>query len=135
LDYLPGDRSGEYRAEMEAAEEGVYSFAVEARAGGELLGRSELKLEYAAGSAELRDAAPDEKLLETISKATGGKYIEAGEFSSKALAEIASLFSAEPIRKLIERKVDPILRNVYLFLALTSLLAFEWLIRRRRGLV
>jgi uncharacterized membrane protein len=134
LDYLPGSRPGEYLAEADTNEDGVYSFKVEARARGVLLGAGELKIEYSAALAELQDVAPDEKFLRSISESTGGKYIEAEEFSSLA-AEIPSIFRREPELKLIERRVDPLFKAWYVFALITLLLSLEWFMRRRRGLV
>lgn len=133
-EYLPGSRPGEYASEVDATEDGVYSFTVEAHARGKLLGRGELKVEYTSAKAELQDAAPDEGLMRSISEASGGKYIRAEEFSSLA-PKIPALFSREPKRKLIDQKVEPLLRNLYMFALITSLLSVEWFMRRRRGLV
>lgn len=82
-----------------------------------------------AGGEELADPRADPERLTQLAVATGGSFTSAADAGD---APALSSFDATRTRRLGAREVAPF-ASLWAFLAVVSLLAFEWWIRRRAG--
>jgi uncharacterized membrane protein len=121
-------RDGIYRAQLAPEHAGLYEMTVEARAGDEL---TSTKTHLPVGlvvpdhyGAEMR-----ETFLERIAANTGGRF-----FTAEDAASLADEIPLSKSGASIEERL-PLWDMPVLFLLLITLISFEWLYRRWRGLV
>ncbi len=84
-----------------------------------------------AGALERLDAAPDHERLKRIAESTGGKLVSPGDNISEVIEE--RLRTAE--RYFIEERQFPVWATPFVMIIVIGLLASEWFLRRRWGLV
>jgi hypothetical protein len=104
---------------------GMYRVRVETRAG------SVEETVVVSGFMEGLDAAPDHEALRATSASTGGKLISQKE---DAAAEVAA-YMGKAQKRFIEERQVPLWGTPYLLALIIALLALEWYLRRRWGLV
>ena len=118
---------GTARFELALAEPGAYT--VRARMeddAGEILEDTEVFL-VVRRSRELRDIEPRAELLEALSDASGGRYLE-----NPARAD-ALRFTEPRVEEVDRREVIDLWSSPWFFALLGGLLAIEWSLRRRWG--
>ncbi|MBI2371084.1 MAG: hypothetical protein HYV08_12765 [Deltaproteobacteria bacterium] len=132
---VPTGGRGEFRVALTPEEEGAYVLTADARDAGKALGGSRrLVAAQPATGAELRDAAPDPALLLRLAQSTGGIGVPAARAATEVPRALRAI-ARRPEAKLTEEREIRLLGMTIPFLLLTTLLAAEWFMRRRWGLV
>ena len=125
---VPGQPGG-FAAEYTAAKPGQYAFEVNAARAGEALGQDVVTLERKDGVAEEFHTEQNRTLLEQLSAATGGRYWQPQDLAT--LPRDISYSEAG----ISLRDTKPLWDMPFLFLLLLSLIAAQWLLRRKWGVV
>jgi uncharacterized membrane protein len=121
----PAGPAGEYVASFRPETEGVYRIKVAT-----LEGQREETMAI-SGPPRILDAAPDHAKLRKIAEATGGKILSGGDEMRTVLRE----FSTKEQSRILEESRLPLMGKSYLLAFLVALLATEWYLRRRWGLI
>ena len=121
-------RDGVYRLQLTPEHAGIYDMTVEARAG-EKRATAKMHLPVGMVTPDHYGAEMREGILRRIADETGGRFYRADEVGALA-DEIPLSESGESAQERLPLWDMPIV-----FLLLIVLLGFEWLYRRRRGLV
>jgi uncharacterized membrane protein len=121
-------RDGEYRLELRPEHAGVYEMSVEARSGEELA-TAKLHLPVGLVTPDHYRGETREALLERIAEQTGGRFYRADAIDALA-DEMPLSKSGVSVQERLALWDMPVI-----FLLIITLLAFEWLYRRWRGLV
>jgi uncharacterized membrane protein len=120
-------RTGRYSVPARFDQPGVYRVVAEARRGRETLGTSEQWVLAGAADLEMADPRLNEDVLRRVSRASGGRYLEAADVA-RLPALLASQADPAPPR------LQELWHNIWIFLAVIMLLGAEWFLRRRWGL-
>jgi hypothetical protein len=123
------DNAGTFQAEWTAEKPGSYVVEVTAGRGNDELGRDVLTFERTDGEAENFHTAQNRELLEKLSSQTGGRYWKADELG-RLPSEISYSEAGISVRDTKELWNMPIV-----FLTLLALMAGEWLLRRKWGVI
>ncbi len=105
---------------------GGYSAVVEIGQGAERTPTTHRDFACEKGGDEWADPRPDEARLEAIARATGGRFVRAGDAGSLPLPAATQVAA--------ERQVAPILPPWAWTLGAAFLLGAHWIVRRRGGL-
>src|SRR5277367_692147 len=125
---VPND-PGSFQAEWTAGKPGSYLVEVTAMRGPDELGRDVLTFERTDGVAENFHTEQNRELLEKLSSQTGGRYWKADELA-RLPKEISYSEAGISVRDTKELWDMPIV-----FLLLLGLMAGEWLLRRKWGVI
>jgi uncharacterized membrane protein len=107
---------------------GVYRIRAEVQRGQTRLGSASTSVLVGSADVEMTDPRLNVQLLERLAVASGGRVIAPGDASGLA----AALRDAVPAATLALRR--DLWHNAWSFLAIVTLLAGEWILRRRWGL-
>jgi uncharacterized membrane protein len=130
VDMTPAaDNPGVFRASWTADKPGSYLAEVTAQKGSEELGNGTLPFERIDGVAENFHTAQNRELLEKLATETGGRYWKPEELS-RLPNEISYSDAGISVRDIKELWNMPVV-----FLWLLLLMATEWLLRRKWGVV
>jgi uncharacterized membrane protein len=121
---------GDWRAVLKPAAPGSYKLAAEAEVGGARKG-AEATFAVEEQDLELATVLADHDALRRIAEAGGGTFRPVGELT-RLLEELES--ASQPAWQPVERRVALAANRVFLVVFL-GLLAAEWVLRRRWGLV
>jgi hypothetical protein len=110
--------------------EGIISFEVIARSGGEITGKDETKVYCLLRDRETADPGTDFALLETVASLTGGSFAIWSD-PDPVLVALTQLSESYKTQKRIS---NPVWASGWLFLLFLFFMTVEWLIRRRQGL-
>jgi uncharacterized membrane protein len=122
------NRDGVYRLELTPEHAGIYELSVEARSG-DARTTGQLQLPVGMVTPDLYRAEMREGILRRIADDTGGRFYRAHEVAALA-DEIPLSDSGASVQERL-----PLWDMPVVFLLLITLLGFEWLYRRWRGLV
>lgn len=125
--------NGRYRLEAGPMPEGSYLFAAEAAAGDLVLGSDEGAFSVGAMELEFQELRADAALMRQIAARTGGATADLNELE-RIIQEATSApgFTSEEVTFVQESS----LRHEWLLLALAILLlASEWILRKRSGMI
>jgi uncharacterized membrane protein len=122
------DKDGEYRANFTANEPGLYRLKVSARVGDSVITSAEDYVVARDTQQEMFAAAQRPALLQRIARETGGRYYTAQNAEGLA-RDIVHTDSGTTVTEQLDLWDMPIV-----FVTLLSLIAAEWLLRRKRGL-
>jgi hypothetical protein len=125
---VPND-PGSFQAEWTAEKPGSYGVEVTATRGPDQLGRDVLTFERTDGVAENFHTSQNRELLEKLSSQTGGRYWKADELA-RLPKEISYSEAGISVRDTKEIWDMPIV-----FLLLLGLMAGEWMLRRKWGVI
>lgn len=125
---VPND-PGSFQAEWTAEKPGSYVVEVTAMRGSDPLGRDVLTFERTDGVAENFHTSQNRELLEKLSSQTGGRYWKADELA-RLPKEISYSEAGISVRDTKEIWDMPIV-----FLLLLGLMAGEWMLRRKWGVI
>jgi uncharacterized membrane protein len=125
---VPND-PGSFQAEWTAEKPGSYGVEVTATRGPDQLGRDVLTFERTDGVAENFHTSQNRELLEKLSSQTGGRYWKADELA-RLPKEISYSEAGISVRNTKEIWDMPIV-----FLLLLGLMAGEWMLRRKWGVI
>ena len=116
---------GEFQSEIVPAEAGVHEASLETPDA-----KASASFEVRLPRPEIEDVRADPEALAALARASGGEIIEPERF-----AEFCRTLAARRVEIPVEDEF-PLLegREWLVFLAILGLLAFEWMIRRLRGL-
>lgn len=120
---------GTFAAEWTADKPGSYVAEITAGRGSDELGRDVMTFERQDGVAENFHTEQNRDLLEKLSSETGGRYWSADQFD-KLPSEISYSEAGISVRNTKELWNMPVV-----FLLLLSLMAGEWLMRRKWGMI
>ena len=120
-------QTGRYAAETRFEQPGVYRVTAEARRGRDVLGASDQWLLAGAADVEMADPRLNEDVLRRVSRASGGRYLEASDISRLGSLLASSSDPAPP-------RLQELWHNFWIFMAVVVLLAAEWYLRRRWGM-
>ena len=121
-------RTGRYAAEARFDQPGVYRVVAEARQGTNILGRSEEWTLVGAADLEMTDPRLNEDVLRRVSRASGGRYLAAGDLSR--LPSLLASAQGDPGPP----RLQELWHNIWIFAAIVVLLSLEWFFRRSWGL-
>lgn len=121
------DTDGRYVANYRADQPGVYRVAATAARGDEVAATGSTALLVGGVDLEMSDPRVNIPLLQRIASASGGTYV-----SSPGPALVDALRAAVPAAVVVARR--DLWHTGWSFAAIVSLLAAEWLVRRRYGL-
>jgi uncharacterized membrane protein len=121
-------RDGVYRVQLTPEHAGIYEMTVEARSG-ESRATGKMPLPVGMLTPDYYGAEMREDILKRIAGETGGRFYLADEVGALA-DELALSESGVSVQERL-----PLWDMPVVFLLLMALLGFEWLYRRRRGLV
>jgi hypothetical protein len=116
---------GEYLASFIPRKRGIYRLRVETPKG-----HAEESM-IIGTSMETLDAFPNHEQLRLITASTGGKMLRTGDEVLNEMEDYAKKYD----KRFIEEKRLPIRENLYILTAILFLLAMEWYLRRRWGLI
>jgi uncharacterized membrane protein len=129
LETVPAaDTDRGFVARFRPEQPGVYRIHAEARRGDARLGTAATSILIGGADLEMTDPRLNAELLERLAFASGGRVIAPGD----AAALAAALRDAVPAATLAVRR--DLWHNAWSFLAIVTLLAGEWVLRRRWGL-
>ena len=120
-------QTGRYAAETRFEQPGVYRVAAEARRGRDVLGTSDQWVLAGAADLEMADPRLNEDVLRRVSRASGGRYLEASDIPRLGSLLASSSDPAPP-------RLQELWHNSWMFVAVVALLAAEWFLRRRWGM-
>lgn len=120
-------QTGRYAAETRFDQPGVYRVVAEARRGRDVLGTSDQWVLAGAADLEMADPRLNEDVLRRVSRASGGRYLETADISRLGSLLASSSDPAPP-------RLQELWHNVWIFIAVVTLLAAEWYLRRRWGM-
>ena len=125
---LSSPQDGRYAVAARFDQPGVYRLDATAARGGVRIGTASRQV--LVGGADLEMAQPrlDEAVLQRLASATKGRYLRA-----ERAGELPALLRESRVAAGAPEQRD-LWQNEWCFLALVSLLAAEWLLRRRAGL-
>jgi uncharacterized membrane protein len=121
-------RTGRYAVEARFDQAGVYRVVAEARQGKNILGRSEEWTLVGAADLEMTDPRLNEDVLRRVSRASGGRYLAAGDLSR--LPSLLASAQGDPGPP----RLQELWHNIWIFAAVIVLLSVEWFFRRSWGL-
>jgi len=121
-------RTGRYAAEARFDQAGVYRVVAEARQGTNILGRSEEWTLVGAADLEMTDPRLNEDVLRRLSRASGGRYLAAGDLSR--LPSLLASAQGDPGPP----RLQELWHSIWLFAVVVVLLSIEWFFRRSWGL-
>ena len=124
---LQDARTGRYSTQARFEQPGVYRLVAEAREGTRPLGASEQWVLAGAADLEMADPRLNEDVLRRVSRASGGRYLEAGDLSRLPSLLASSSDPAPP-------RLQELWHNIWIFMAVVVLLGAEWFLRRRWGM-
>ncbi|MFN0119023.1 MAG: hypothetical protein ACKV2V_00825 [Blastocatellia bacterium] len=122
------EEGNNYRAEFTPDENGLYKMELTARKGGAVAGAAASAFLVTDLNREFHDAAQNTENLKRIAAETGGKYYTLAE-AGQLLEDIQYLEGKNSERRSLDLWDLPV--N---FLALITMAAAEWFLRKRRGL-
>jgi hypothetical protein len=120
---------GRYRGQMKAGSQGDYRFDVRAERGGQQLGKGSGEFTVGRYSLEYEDVRMNGELLRKIAAQSGGRFVR-----SESLPAVLDSFVFSPQPTTVHYRSRLWGKSWPLFL-LVALLAAEWTIRRRRGMI
>lgn len=126
---MEGAGPGRRRARVPSFSPGRYLLRAQATSAGRRAGEDRLEIEVAATSREWRWPSPELPMLRAIAEATGGRLVEWEE-----LRQVAQWLPGEERSVSKPRRLDPA-RGLGMGLVVLALLASDWLLRRRWGMV
>jgi hypothetical protein len=121
-------KTGRYAVQTRFDQPGVYRVVAEARRGSAVLGTSQQWVLAGAADLELADPRLNEDVLRRVSRASGGRYLEAADLSRLPSLLASTLDEPPPPR------LQDLWHNIWIFTAVVTLLAAEWFLRRHWGL-
>ena len=119
---------GRYIAHFTANQPGVYRVTADARAAGASVGAAATSMLVGGADAEMADPRLNEPVLQRVAAASGGRMVSPDQI--EALAQ--TLQASVPAAVLSVRR--DLWHNGWSLLAIVTLLASEWVVRRRLGL-
>jgi hypothetical protein len=125
--------NGRYEGKIDGLGEGDYSFRASAEANGIRLGEDRGRFSVGGLNLEYQDTRANLSLLRLLARRTGGRF-----FLPAELPGLDSALAAQPalLPHVIQRVRDIDLWNWKVMLAaIIALLATEWIIRRRTGMI
>jgi uncharacterized membrane protein len=120
-------QAGRYAAETRFEQPGVYRVAAQATRGRDVLGTSDQWVLAGAADLEMADPRLNEDVLRRVSRASGGRYLEAADISRLPSLLASSSDPAPP-------RLQELWHSVWIFMGVVILLAVEWYLRRRWGM-
>lgn len=132
--YRPTENPGEYRYQIAATEEGLYTLNVQAQIDGKTHESNQLLLQVNRPGQENQQAVPNHHLLMDIAERTGGAFFALHDDAHPTLASLAEFFGGTPRYEVLEEKRFRLRETLTVFLIVLGCLSIEWLWRRRAGL-
>ncbi len=135
LEATPGGQEGEYKSEFVPTREGSYRIEAEAKLGGLSLGkdRKHFAVSYLYGESE--DGRPRPELLKKIAEMSQGEFIPISQWNEQSVEKIVAKLESRTPSRIIERRQIPLWSTLWTFGLILLLLASEWWIRRKWGLI
>ncbi|MDX2062484.1 MAG: hypothetical protein SFY70_05440 [Bacteroidia bacterium] len=131
--YLAETVPGSYSLELSALPEGNYRYSAEGTVAGQRLDTDQGRFSVGRSDVEYTRLEADDELLRQIALRTGGQYL-----APTALAGLSDSIRAQPaFAPLVDyqRQTQPINRLLWPLLGILLVLATEWVLRKRYGLV
>jgi uncharacterized membrane protein len=126
---------GDYRGEFTPTREGGYRVEAEAVLNGKPLGKDKSAFTVAFPFTETHDGRPRPELLKKIAEASQGEYFSLQDFDEKSLNKIAAKLETHAPSEIVERRQTRLWSTLWTFSLALALLAAEWWMRRKWGLV
>lgn len=121
--------NGEYIARLQAPAPGDYRALVRAEVNGRRIGEETILFSVGEYSAELANIQAQPSVLQSLAHVTGGRYVTT-DSTALLVSAIQGSKTTTPITQEYE-----LWSNKYILLLILLLLAAEWFIRKRRGMV
>jgi uncharacterized membrane protein len=121
-------KTGRYGAQSRFDQPGVYRVVAEARRGSEVLGSSQEWVLAGAADLEMTDPRLNEDVLRRVSRASGGRYLQAED-----LSRLPSLLASTSDQQ-APPQLQELWHNIWIFVGVVVLLGAEWFLRRQWGL-
>jgi uncharacterized membrane protein len=121
-------QSGRYSSDMRFDEPGVYRVSASAQGGASRPRNADRWILVGGADLEMADPRLNAQVLQRIATASGGQYLAADRTSELA----AFLTSVEP--EASAPQLQELWHNIWIFVAVMTLLGAEWVMRRRWGL-
>jgi hypothetical protein len=128
---------GRYAAQIDALAQGDYVFSGTASLNGQPYGSDDGRFAVGELNIEYQNLRMNASLLRQMAARTGGKFYTAAEVIRNPQALLQDIRSAQTFkaRPITERKEIPLWNRPWLLTAALALLAGEWFIRKRSGMV
>ena len=120
---------GRYRAELAGPDPGAYRFEGIARIGDREVGRAEGPFEVSGYSLEFENTRMDRALLTGLAHRTGGRF-----YAPEQVSELLEDLDLK-MREVEELREIRVWNRPWVLAAIAMLLAAEWTMRRRRGML
>jgi hypothetical protein len=121
-------QSGRYSSDMRFDEPGVYRVSAAAQGSDSRARNADRWVLVGGADLEMADPRLNAPVLQRIATATGGQYLAADRTSEL----VAFLRSVEP--EASAPQLQELWHNIWIFIAVMTLLGAEWVLRRRWGL-
>ena len=135
LDAMPEPAAGEFSAPFTPAKEGSYHVEAEAYLGGRLLGKARKNFLVAPPFEEEADGRPRPELLRQIAATSRGEFIPISSWSDKSLESMATQLERLAPSEIVEQRQIQVWNTLWAFSLILALLASEWWLRRKWGLI
>ena len=125
--------AGRYEGAVDAAGEGEYTFIAIAKTDGRILGEDKGRFSVGRMNVEFIETRMNKPLMEQIAYRTGGKYYNAQELTMLASDVAANVKFAS--KEIIHTSEIELWNWKYIAAAVILLLAVEWFLRKRSGML
>lgn len=125
--------NGRYEGSLDGLPEGDYTFAGNATAGGAVLGEDRGKFSVGQVNVEFLQTKMNKQLLEQLAFQTGGKYYDI-DAAGGLPRDLASAVKLEP-KEIVNTSEIELWNWKYLGAVIIVLLAVEWFVRKRSGML
>ena len=126
---------GEYSGEFTPTKEGPYRVEAEASLSGKPLGKDKASFSVAYPFGEVDDGRPRFDLLKNIAEKSHGEFIPIREWNDSTLNKIAAKLESHAPSQIVERRQTQLWSTPWVFSLILLLLAAEWWVRRKWGLI
>lgn len=135
VEALPGSADGEYSAPFTPTKEGSYRVEAEAQLGGKPLGKARKNFLVAFPYEEGSDGRPRPDVLKRIAETSRGEFIPISSWNEKSLESMAAKLERLAPSEIVERRQIHLWNTIWAFSFILALLASEWWMRRKWGLI
>ncbi len=125
--------NGRYEATLDGLSEGDYTFRARAEVEGQSLGEDKGRFSVGELNLEFQDTRMNAQLLRQLAAATGGRFFAPSEISE--LAEILRRQGSFAQREIRRAQSFELWNWKYMLALVVVLLAVEWLVRKRSGML
>jgi hypothetical protein len=125
--------NGRFEGTFGSLPEGDYTFTARVLAGGEQIAEERGSFSVGGVNVEFQETRMNRLLLQQIAERTGGRYYDAGTIATLP-QDVASLPGFQP-RQVVRSSEIELWNRAWMLAVIVLLLASEWFLRKRNGML